>query len=524
MTNHRSRSQLDPKNPWTRRELLEGFAATVATAAALGAGRSPAYAAIAAAARTAADPSTLPAELWRAGAGQLAEAIASRRVTSLEVIEAHLARIGVVNAKVNAMPVVFADEARVAARAADAAVERGGKLGPLHGVPFTIKDNLDQAGKPNTNGIAENKDGVRRLDAPVVERMKAAGGIPLGRTNLPDLALRVHSYSELWGRTLNPWNPKRNVGGSSGGEAASLATGMTPIGLGNDIGGSLRNPANCCGIASLKPSLGRIPSADESGSGGAAGQIMAVEGPMARRVADLRLGYQILSGVHVRDPWSMPVPLDLPDPAPPLRVALVPEPSGGATHPAVAAGVRHAGKALADAGYAVEEIEPPRLAEAFDIWMDFLGSELHMGMDYFQDVMSEEAFRFIDLVMSRFRYRYLDGYVGALAERHTLLREWSEFFTRYPLVVGPVFTQPPFEVGYDVAGVEQAWDVMGQLRLVVAVNLLGIPAVALPVGVADGLPMGVQVIGDRFREDLALDGAAAIEAALGVITPIDPKG
>jgi amidase len=504
----------------TRREVLDGITATVATAAALGALRSPLRAATAAAA----DPAALPTELWRAGAGQLAEAIAKKRVTSLEVIEAHLARIGAVNSKVNAVPVVFADEARAAAREADAAVARGAKIGPLHGVPFTIKDNLDQAGKANTGGLEENRTAIASLDAPVVERMKAAGGIPLGRTNLPDLGLRVHSYSEIWGRTLNPWNAKRNVGGSSGGEAAALATGMTPIGLGNDIGGSLRNPANCCGIASLKPSFGRIPSADDSGAGGGAGQIMAVDGPMARSIADVRLGFQVLAGPHRRDPWSVPAPLDPPDPPAPLKVALVPAPSGGATHAAVADGVRQAGKALAAAGYVVEEIEPPRLDSVFDAWFDFLASELHLAMPYFQQAMAKEAFQFIDLVMSRFTYRDLPAYVEALDHRHALAVEWSEFFSRYPLVVGPVFTHPPFEVGYDVAGVDQAWDVMNQLRLVVAVNLLGIPAVAVPVGVADGLPLGVQVIGDRFREDLALDGAAAIERALGVITPIDPKG
>jgi amidase len=250
---------------------------------------------------------------------------------------------------------------------------------------------------------------------------------------------------------------------------------------------------------------------------------MAVNGPMARTIADLRIGYQVLAGQHVRDPWSMPVPLDLPDPPAPLRVALVPEPSGGKTHPDVAAGVRKAGKALADAGYVVEELEPPRLSEAFGIWLEFLGGELYQGMDYFKQVMSAEAFKFIEMAMSNYQYKELGGYVASLAARHALAVEWSEFFSRYPLIVGPVFTQPPFEVGYDVSGPEQALDVMNQLRVVVSVNLLGIPAVALPVGVADGLPMGVQVIGDRYREDLTLDAAAAIEQALGVITPIDPK-
>jgi amidase len=155
--------------------------------------------------------------------------------------------------------------------------------------------------------------------------------------------------------------------------------------------------------------------------------------------------------------------------------------------------------------------------------MDFLGSELYLGMEYFKQVMSPEAYHFLELVMAHWKYRELGGYLNSISARHDLAAEWSEFFTRYPLIVGPVFTQPPFEVGYDVAGADQAWDVMNQLRVVVSVNLLGIPAVALPVGVASGLPMGVQVIGDRYREDLALDGAAAIEKTVGTITPIDPK-
>ena len=371
MTNRPAHSTSDLRHPWNRRELLESFAATFAAATALGALRSPAFAAATAATAAAADPSALPSELWRAGAGQLAEAIAKRQVSSLEVVEAHLARIGAVNAKVNAIPVVFADEARAAAKAADAAVKSGAKLGPLHGVPFTIKDNLDQAGKANTNGIAENKAVVSKLDAPVVERMKAAGGIPLGRTNLPDLALRVHSYSELWGRTLNPWNAKRNVGGSSGGEAAALAAGMTPDRarqrhrrLAAQPGQLLRH-RGAQAVVRAHPERGRVPAA-----GGAAGQIMAVNGPMARTIADVRLGYQILVGP------ARARPLVDAGAARPARsggadqVALVAEPSGGKTHPDVAAGVRKAGKALADAGYQVEEIEPPRLAEAFDIWLD----------------------------------------------------------------------------------------------------------------------------------------------------------
>lgn len=462
----------------------------------------------------------LPDELWRAGARQLANAIKAGDVTSVEVVEAHLERIEAVNEKVNAIIELFAERALEQASRADAAVAAGDSIGPLHGVPFTIKDNLPQIGSANTNGLEENQEPILETDAIVVEKMKAAGGIPLGRTNLPDMALRVHTYSELWGRTLNPWSSRHNVGGSSGGEGAALATGMSPIGLGNDIGGSVRNPANCCAIASLKPSLGRVAQA---GSGTIGSQLMAVDGPMARRVEDVRLGYEILAGHDTRDPWSAPVELDLPKPAT-QRVALVPEPSGGETDPSVAEGVRQAGTALAAAGYEVEEIEPPRLADVATAWTELLLVELEPAMPFFKEVMSAEAYRFLDLVYQNFQSEGLPMYMRALQQRHALLAEWREFFTQYPLVVGPVFTRPPFEIGYDVAGKEEALDVMVQLRLVVAPNILGLPAAAVPVSIGiDGLPRGVQVIGDRFRDDLCLEGAAAIEGELGTFTPIDPR-
>ena len=190
-------------------------------------------------------------ELWRRGAGELAALIRDKQVSSVEVVQAHLDRIEAVNGPVNAVTVTLADEALAAARDADSRPPSG----PLHGVPFTIKENLDVVGSATTNGVPAFVDALPPLDAPVVERMKAAGAIPLARTNLPEMALRIATDNPLRGRTCNPWDLTRCSGGSSGGEGAALATGMTPIGLGNDIGGSLRNPAFCNGIASIKPCL-----------------------------------------------------------------------------------------------------------------------------------------------------------------------------------------------------------------------------------------------------------------------------
>ena len=179
------------------------------------------------------------------------------------MVEAHLARIDAVNPSLNAIVRRLDEQALAAADAADKALADGEGVGQLHGVPFTIKENIDLAGTPTTQAIVALAEAVAGTDAPVVERMRAAGAIPIARTNLPDLGLRLHTDSSLHGLTRNPWNPDVTAGGSSGGEASALASGMSPIGLGNDIGGSLRNPAHCCGIASIKPTTGVVPHATE---------------------------------------------------------------------------------------------------------------------------------------------------------------------------------------------------------------------------------------------------------------------
>ncbi|TPW16022.1 MAG: putative amidase, partial [Acidimicrobiaceae bacterium] len=245
---------------------------------------------------------SMTTELWRRGAIELAGMIARREVSSAEVIEAHLQRIDAVNPALNAIVRVLDVEARAGAVAADRAVAAGAELGPLHGVPITVKENIDLAGTPTTNSLVALAEAVVPIDAPVVSRMRAAGAIPIGRTNLPDLGLRVATESSLHGITRNPWNAALTAGGSSGGEASSLASGMSPIGLGNDLGGSLRNPAHCCGIASIKPSTGVVPSASvlPPENEPLMFQLMGVEGVMARRVADVRSGLLAVAGPDVR--------------------------------------------------------------------------------------------------------------------------------------------------------------------------------------------------------------------------------
>ena len=467
----------------------------------------------------------MTAELWRMGASDLAEAIRAKRVSSREAVEAHLARIDAVNPAVNAVTVVLAEEARAAADAADRALAGGADVGPLHGVPITVKENIDVAGSATTQGLVAMKDAVPPLDAPHIVQLRAAGAIPMARTNMPDLGLRYHTDNALRGPTMNPWDPARTAGGSSGGEAAALATGMTPLGMGNDLGGSLRWPSQCCGTAALRTTYGRVAQASSipPEDSTIVIQLMAVQGPMARHVRDLRLALSCMCGPDARDPRWTPAPLRGPEVARPLRVAVTVDPASEGVDNDVAAGVRKAAAMLADAGYAVEEVEPPMVAEARDLFASQLVADLQMALyPLLKPFASDDALRFLDTVFAVVPPLDYAGYVTSFARRSAVARAWSTFMDRYPLVLGPVVTTRPFPVGYDVAGPDQAAAIIRDFRLTGLVNLLGLPAAVVPVGMAGGLPQAVQLIGQPYREDLCLDAAEAIEVRAGVLTPIDP--
>jgi amidase len=466
-------------------------------------------------------------ELWRRSATELAQLIAARQASSAEVVEAHLARIAAINPKLNAVVRVLADGARAAAAAADRKVAAGEPLGPLHGVPITVKENIDMAGLPTTNGVVPLAQATASVDAPVVERMRAAGAIPIGRTNLPDFGMRVHTDSALHGLTRNPWDATRTAGGSSGGEASALAAGMSPLGLGNDIGGSLRNPANACGVASIRPTMGRVPDAS---SGPAidrqlAAQMMAVQGPMARRVADVRLGLKVLSGAHPRDPWSLDPPPARP-PNGPVRVAVVAAPPGAATDPAVSAAVRRAADALAEAGYDVVEACPPRYAEAVSVWSRFLFGDLALGFPEMTGLMGPDGRAFLEAANAgaTLLAHPLD-LSRVMVARDSVARAWSLFMAEHPLILSPTWTTLPFTHGFDLDGAGAAAAVLELMRPVVPANLLGLPSACVPAGLdpASGLPVGVLLTGRRMRDEECLDAAEAVEAKLALETPIDPR-
>lgn len=469
------------------------------------------------------------AELWQLGALELAAAIKSGGTTSRAVVEAHLARIDAVNPHLNAVVRRLDEQALAAADVADRAVAAAAGAGELdslprfHGVPCTVKENIDLAGTPTTHGIPALAEAIAPTDAPSAERLRAAGAIPIGRTNLPDLGLRVHTRSTLHGLTRNPWHPGVTAGGSSGGEASAIASGMSPLGLGNDIGGSLRNPAHCCGIASIKPTTGVVPIATvvPPEDSMLAGQVMLAEGPMARQVADVRAALTAIAGWSPRDPRSVPATLtDLVE-GERVRVAVMADPPGGATHPEIAAAVKRAADVLADAGHDVVEATPPDYELAVELWAMLLLGDLTVQRPLLDLVLSPEATGILDALHVQYPAPTLETAIAANARRFAVARAWSAFFTEHPVLLSPTWAMPPFEHDADV-GPDLTDLFADTLRPVLPGNLLGIPAAIVPVGQAAGTPVGVQVYGDRFTDLRCLAIAEQIERVVGVPTPIDP--
>jgi amidase len=455
--------------------------------------------------------------IWALTAAELARRIRNHELSSREVVDAFLERINTVNGDLNAVTRVLSESARAAAESADERLERGTSVGPLHGVPITVKENIDLQGSPTTMGLPAFAEMVPEVDAPHVAKLRAAGAIPIARSNLPDLAFRWHTQSRLHGPTVNPWDATRSPGGSSGGDAVAVATGMTPVGIGNDYFGSLRVPAQFCGIAALRPTMGRIASASSLlPDPPISMQLMAVQGPMARSVGDLRIALAVMAEADPRDPWWTAAPQE--GDRANRRVAV----HRVVSDPHVAAGVDRAADALADAGYELEDVSLPLVGDGSDIAQDLVAADAGALADPLRAALGSDARNFIDAWLGLRPALDRAGYAAALMERHRVARAWSEFQSRFPLVLTPVSTARPFLVGSDLGGGSAVAAIFETMRLVVLVNLLGLPAVAVPTGAPRDLPQGVQIIGPRFREDLCLDAAEVVQEALGVPVPIGP--
>jgi amidase len=452
-------------------------------------------------------------ELIFASASALAEAIRSGQISSLEVVDAYLARIEAVNPRLNAVVQICADEARHQARAADAAQARGEANGPLHGVPMTIKDSLDTASVISTGGTQGRRAYVPAQDATVVARMRAAGAILLGKTNTPELTLSIETDNLIYGRTNNPYDLSRTPGGSSGGAAAIVAAGGSPLDLGSDTGGSVRQPAHFCGVAGLKPTAGRVPCTGHIVPFDVGAMHMLTQiGPIARFVEDLELVLPIIAGVDWRDPTVAPMPL-----ADPRAVGLKGLRSAFYTHngvvsptDATADMVRTAARLLSDAGSLVTEDRPPEVEHAVGMWMELAAAD---GAAWVRRLLEQAGTTQVHPVLqSRFLEREAipaAEFSGLITRLDRVRSGMLSFMENYDLILCPVNAYPAMshETVFDQA---IGWS---YTRIY---NLTGWPVVVIRGGTSpEGLPIGLQIVGRPWHEDVALAAAHFLETALG---------
>ena len=461
-------------------------------------------------------------DLWRLSAAEIAALIGSKKISAKEAASAALARLEAVNPTINAVVEHRPEDVLAQAGAVDAAIARKEDLGPLAGVPMTVKVNIDQAGFATTNGLKLQRDVVASSNSPVIDNLRKAGAVIVGRTNCPAFSYRWFTTNLIHGDTKNPRDPGITPGGSSGGAGAAVAAGIGHIAHGTDIAGSIRYPAYACGVHGLRPTVGRVAAFNAALPERTIGaQISAVSGPLARTIGDLRIALQAMSGRDPRDPWWVPAPLK--GPAMPKRAALCLQPDGLETAAEVKAAVADAGKRLQRAGWVVEEVETPPLREPAD-----LQTKLWLGDGYEAQLAAAEREgdpgALACLRGNRSKVFPFDAaaFSKALTRRATLTREWLQFLETYSVLLMPVSAELPFPDGLDTrdeASFTRVW--RAQIPQI-AIPFMGLPALTVSTGLVGRIPVGVQVVSSRFREDLCLLAGEAIEAGGTPSAPVDP--
>lgn len=466
--------------------------------------------------------------IWQMSACELASTIARGDISAHESVGAAVARMQDRNGVMNAVVDDLSDSAMAEAAALDESFARSGPKGPLHGVPVTIKENIDQTGRATPNGVAGLSGIIAPGDSPFVTNLKNAGAVVIGRTNTPEFSFRGTTDNPLHGRTFNPWNDWASAGGSSGGASSAVMSGMGAMAHGNDIGGSLRYPAAATGAVTVKPGLGRTPAYNPSQTAerGLIAQLMSVQGLICRETRDVRLGMQSAIGYSPKDPWQVPMPWDGPAIDGPIKVAFTRESYGLETHPAVEQALTTARDALIDAGYQVEEVETPdAFAAGTHGTRTLFGEVKALMLAQMRELGSAEFNRYFNICFDIAPPFEGQDLLLAYAKRSHFIREWTEFLADYPLVLTPFLLQPTYAHARDYEGREGAEVIMKNGFYSFAMNLMGLPAGNVPANYNDGLPVGVQIVGRRFREDLILDACEAIEDRVGVMAkPLFARG
>jgi Asp-tRNA(Asn)/Glu-tRNA(Gln) amidotransferase A subunit family amidase len=463
----------------------------------------------------------------------MAEQVRAKKISPVELAEAHLAKIDRLNPTLNAFVHIDPESVRREARAAETAVMKGEALGPLHGVPISIKSSLAVAGYRWETGTRLRRGYIAEEDAPLVARLRRAGAIVLGVTNSPELLMAWETDNLLYGRTNSPWDITRTPGGSSGGEAAAIASGMSAGGVGSDGGGSIRVPAHFSGICGLKPTPGRIPSTGHFPVSGGPFALIGVVGPMARTVADLKAMFEVMQGPDDGDACAAPVPVRWPsrDEVRRLRVGYFEDDGRTPVTAEIRLALRSAADALRRAGFEVEPFRPEGLEEARLLWRKFfikvggmLIRPMFHGREHDISPTLRQFLEWSDAEPDLTGESLLDAWI----RRDALRTEFLVQMRRYPILLCPAAAVPAFRHG------ERSWTIDGQTvnyfdawSYTEWFNLLGNPAAVVPVGQSvasesEGLPIGVQIVGRPWEDEQVLSVAGALEQVCGAwrIPPI----
>jgi aspartyl-tRNA(Asn)/glutamyl-tRNA(Gln) amidotransferase subunit A len=448
-------------------------------------------------------------------ANKLAELIRTREVSPVEIVQAHLDRIGAANPKLNAI-VTVTDGALEAAKAAEEAVVAGEELGPLHGVPFTVKDSIDTAGVLTQRGSPIFKGRIPDTDSTSVARLKSAGGILLAKTNLPEFSYWIESDNLLSGRSNNPWDLERTPGGSSGGESAAIAAGMSPLGLGTDLAISVRGPAAQTGITSMKATHGRVPM---TGIWPRAPRRFWHVGPMARSVRDIALAFSQLVGPDGQDAFATStVQFDAGigrQPYRQLRVGWMVGPGFGPVDPEVAATVRAAAEALKDIGVFVEQVSIPALERDFalDVFNRMHVMEMKPAFAEATAGRSEDELYKMAKTMLSLPDTSMKDYIDAEQAAERLRDGYADYFSRYHALITHVLPIPAHKHGVEEFTIDgQTVDATYLQGATVPLNVTGLPGVAMRFGTSkEGLPINVQIVGKWQAESTILHVASLLE-------------
>ena len=452
--------------------------------------------------------------LWKLSASEVAHMVRSQTVSATEVARSALDRLDAVNPDLNAVVECRPDEVLARALHIDQAIARGEDPGPLAGVIVATKVNVDHAGYATTNGLRSQANLIAQTSSPVVDSLLSAGAIAIGRTNTPAFSYRWFTGNLLHGATRNPHDASLTPGGSSGGSASAVAAGICQLAHGTDIAGSIRYPAYACGIHGLRPSLGRVAAYNATAAVDRAigGQIMAVSGPIARTIADLRLGLQAMARPDARDPWWVPAPLE--GPTLPRRVAMCLRPDGMDTQAEVCNALLDAAARLKDAGWEVEEVANlPPLKEAVPIQVAlWMGDGYEALVEAARQEGDPGAIAALAGQAAIAKSLSLPDFSSALSRRLGIARAWQLFLERYPVVLLPVCAELPFANDLDLQGPEAYERVWRAQMTMIALPVTGLPAISVNTGMVGRTPVGVQLVAGRFREDMCLAAGADIEA------------